>query len=90
MCFHTFGQCFRLLLDATQQKPENMLKAITENRTENLLLVRSFFIAVFVWADFNISAYAQHYEMKFNISTKIDTLISNLNSYVLYEIVLTS
>ena len=89
MCFHAFGQCFPLLLDATQQKPENMLKAITKNRIEKPP-TGSFFIAVFVWADFNISPYAQHYELKFNIRTKIDTLISNLNSYVQYKIVMTS
>ena len=27
MSFHAFGQCFRLILDTTQQKPENMLKS---------------------------------------------------------------
>ena len=38
----------------------------------------------------NISAYAQHYEFKFSIRTNFDTLISNLNSYVQYKIVMTS
>ena len=38
----------------------------------------------------NISAYTQHFELKFSIPTKLDTLISNLNSYVQYKIVITS
>ena len=38
----------------------------------------------------NISAYSQHLELKFRIHAKFDTLISNLNSYVQYKIVMTS
>ena len=45
MCFHAFGQCFRLFLDRALQKLENLPRAIskllmTENRIKKLLLVR--------------------------------------------------
>ena len=37
----------------------------------------------------NIKAYAQDYELKFNIQINFDTVISNLKSYFQYEIVMT-
>ena len=40
MCFHAFGQYFRLSLDIELQKPENISYVpLTENRNEKLLLV---------------------------------------------------
>ena len=75
--------------------------SITENKIEKLLLVRFLLPILFTRKDglktthsfgshCNISAYAQHYELKFSIHTKFDTLILNLNSYVQYKIVMTS
>ena len=73
---------------------------IAENRTEKLLLVRFLLplllrqivdkSLVLFGSHCNISAYTQHYELKFSINTKFDTLISSLNSYVQYKIIMTS
>ena len=69
---------------------------ITENRTEKLLLVHFLFLgrwsknySFFSCVTCNISAYAKHFQMKFSIHTKFDTLISNLNLYVQCKIVMT-
>ena len=69
-------------------------------RIEKLLLVRFLLpllfrqmiekLVVLFGSHCNISAYTQHFELKFSILTKFDTLISNLNSYVQYNIVVMS
>ena len=94
MCRLAFGQCFGLILDTTLQKPKNIQK-ITENRIETLhwfvFLLPLFFrqmvekLLVLFGSHCNIPACTQHYELEFSIATKFNTLISNLNSYVLFE-----
>ena len=71
-----------------------------QNRIEKLLLVRFLLpllfgqmvekLLVLFGSHCNISNCIQHYVLKFSIHTKFDTLISNLNSYVQYKIVMTS
>ena len=66
---------------------ELSLLPITENRIEKLPLVRFLFLSwqmvqnhsFFFGSHCNISAYTQHFELKFGIDTKFDTLIANLN-----------
>ena len=86
MCFHAFGQCLRLLfIDKTLQKPEAshnwkqnwktptgsfLLPLLFGQMVEKLLILSGSYC--------NISAYAQHYELKFSIRTNFDTLISIL------------
>ena len=50
----------------------------------------SFFLGHIAISQPILASYAQHYELKFSMHTKFDTLISNLNSYVQYKIVMTS
>ena len=99
MSFHAFGQWFQLFINTAQQEPENMLSKlpINENRLEKLLLV-CFLFPFFLgrWSKNNaffgphciIPAYI--YELKVNIQTNFDTLISNLKSHFQYKIVMTS
>ena len=72
----------------------------TGKRTGKILLVRVLLSLLFrqivkklfilFGPHCNISAYTQDYELKFTIQTKFDTLISNLNSYVQYKVIMTS
>ena len=39
---------------------------------------------------FNISAYAQYYEWEFSIQMNFDALLSNMESYFQYKIVMTT
>ena len=94
------GQCFRLILDTTLEKPENMLKKcvsklpITENRITEFLLVCFLLPLLFrQMVEKLLVLFGSHckiFELKFSIRTKFDTLVSNLNSYVQYKIVMTS
>ena len=73
---------------------------IIENRIEKVLLVcfvlpllfRQMVVKLLVLfgPHCNISTYTQDCELKITIQTKFDALISNLNSYVKNEIVMTS
>ena len=66
MYFHAFCQCFRLILDTTLQKPENMLQSylsITENRIEKLLLVRFLLPLLFRQMVENYSFFLGHIAM---------------------------
>ena len=68
--------------------------------TELKTLTGSFFIAAFVsadgrkithfWATLQYLSYTQDYELKFSIHMNFDALISNLKSYLLHGIVMTS
>ena len=105
ICFHAFGQCFRMLLDTILQKPEKRLEELSlsflqlEKELEKSywfvfysLLFRQIVKKLFILIGphCNISAYTQDYELKFTIQAKFDTLISNLNSYVQYKVIMTS
>ena len=95
--------CFHPFMNTTIQKPENFSKSyklpMNENRTEKFLLVRFLLLLLFrliveklrmFGKHCNISGYTQDYELKFNIHTNFDILISNLKSYFQYGIVMTS
>ena len=104
LCFHAVGLCFWLFLDIALQKPETCLRAvykllITGNRIEKLLLVR--FLLLFCLGRYSkntdsfrphciISAYAQGYELKFNVQANFNAFILNLKLYFQYSIVMTS
>ena len=104
MCFHAFGQCFRLFFDRalkkkTKTKNEervnrlslNFLKLKTELKNSYLLLRRRVkkFCLLF-GPHCIITSETQDNELKFNIHTNFDALISNLKLYFQYNIVMTS
>ena len=103
MCFHAFGQCFRLFLDRALQKNTtkneervnrlslNFPKLKTEFKNSYLLLrQRAKTFCLLFGPHCIISSETQGNELKFSIHTNFGTLISNLKLYFQYNIVISS
>ena len=106
MSSHAFGQYGQLFIDTVLQNQKDMLKnsisklPITENRIENLLLVRFLFPFLFrqmveklcipIGPPCIISVCVQDHELKFSTQTNFDALIPNLKFHFQYDIVMTS